>query len=115
MIEQRTTATGKTSLRATNGLVHKHGTDIYVPEIIMLPGDTLDMYEEVAAAPEPTTEKEAYAAEVERLIAERYSTGKEIELLAERESNPEAWEEYRAYVARCKAQALANLNLTEKP
>lgn len=95
--------------------MHKIGTDDYWPSVVMLPGETPDMYEEVSEKPEPCASKEAYAAEVERLIAERYSTGKEIELLAERESNPDAWAEYRAYVTDCKIRALANLGIDEKP
>lgn len=41
-------------LTATDGLIHKIGTDIYVHSILMLPNETIDMYEEVTEKPEYT-------------------------------------------------------------
>ena len=53
--------------------------------------------------------KKLYDAEVERLIAERYSHGKEIEVNREKEEKPERFAEYLAYVEQCKLAAKTSL------
>lgn len=62
-------------------------------------------WEEIAEEDVPAYSKAEYDAEVERLIALRYSHGKEIEVNRERETRPERFEAYLAYVEACKAQA----------
>lgn len=62
-------------------------------------------WEEVAEEDVPAYSKAEYDAEVERLIALRYTHGKEIEVNRERETRPERFEAYLAYVEACKAQA----------
>lgn len=64
-----------------------------------------DAWEEIAEADIPPYTKAEYDAEVERLIALRYSHGKEIEVNRERETRPERFEAYLAYVEACKTQA----------
>lgn len=44
-------------------------------------------------------------AEVERLIAERYSHGKEIEINREATTKPERFAEYLEYIEECKRRA----------
>lgn len=93
--------------------VHRIGTDTYFKRGAVLKGDTVADYEEADEVP-PYTKSE-YDAEVERLIALRYSYGKEIEVNRERDSKPEQFAAYMAYVEECKATVRANLqsNLEE--
>lgn len=65
----------------------------------------LDEWEEVAAEAVPQYSHEEYCREVERLIALRYSHGREIEVNRERDEKPERFAEYMAYVTACKVQA----------
>ena len=64
-----------------------------------------DEWEEVDAAELPALSKAEYDAEVERLIALRYSYGKEIEVNRERDAKPERYAAYLAYIEECKRQA----------
>lgn len=83
--------------------VHRIGTDTYFKRGAVLKGDTVADYEEADEVP-PYTKSE-YDAEVERLIALRYSYGKEIEVNRERDTRPEQFAAYMAYVEECKRQA----------
>ena len=62
-------------------------------------------WEEVDPADFPALSKAEYDAEVERLIALRYSYGKEIEVNRERDTKPAQFAAYMAYVEECKRQA----------
>ena len=62
-------------------------------------------WEEVDPAELPALSKAEYDAEVERLIALRYSFGKEIEVNREHDTRPEQFAAYMAYVEECKRQA----------
>lgn len=62
-------------------------------------------WEEADPADFPALSKAEYDAEVERLIALRYSYGKEIEVNRERDSKPAQFAAYMAYVEECKRQA----------
>ena len=74
-----------------------------------LPADTADSFEEITTEPEATGySKEAYRAEVEKLIAERYTTGQEIQFAREKEA-ADGYTDYLAYVEQCKARAIENL------
>lgn len=64
-----------------------------------------DEWEEIDAADFPALSKAEYDAEVERLIALRYSYGKEIEVNRERDSKPAQFAAYLEYVEECKRQA----------
>lgn len=68
-----------------------------------------EAWEDVAAEAVPQYSREEYCREVERLIALRYSHGREIEVNRERESKPERFAEYMAYVDQCKVVAVENL------
>ena len=73
-----------------------------------LPGDTADSFEELSADDTPAYTKEQYRAEVERLIAERYTTGQEIQFAREKEA-ADGYTDYLAYIEQCKARAIENL------
>ena len=73
-----------------------------------LPGDTAESFEELSADNPPAYTKEQYRAEVERLIAERYTTGQEIQFAREKES-ADGYADYLAYIEQCKARAIENL------
>ena len=64
-------------------------------------------WEDVDPADIPAQPEGAYRAEVERLIALRYSYGKEIEVNRERDSKPAQFAAYMAYVEECKLAAKA--------
>lgn len=64
-----------------------------------------DEWEEADPADFPALSKAEYDAEVERLIALRYSYGKEIEANRERDSKPAQFAAYLEYVEECKRQA----------
>lgn len=64
-----------------------------------------DEWEEIDPADFPALSKAEYDAEVERLIALRYSYGKEIEVNRERDTKPAQFAAYMAYVEECKRQA----------
>lgn len=85
-------------------ILHRIGSDGY-PEIRHAVVNDPEAWEEVALADIPAQSKAEYDAEVERLIAERYSHGKEIEVNRERDTKPERFAEYLAYVEECKARA----------
>lgn len=64
-----------------------------------------DEWEDVDPADFPALSKAEYDAEVERLIALRYSYGKEIEVNRERDSKPAQFAAYLEYVEECKVRA----------
>lgn len=72
---------GGTALSTDEGFIHKIGTDIYVSKIIMLPCETIDMYEEVVVADLPPYSEAEYKAKVTELIRQRYSADDEFALI----------------------------------
>ena len=91
-------------------ILHRIGGDDYpvIRHTKVNPGDE-DGYEEIAVSDIPPYTKGEYDAEVERLIALRYSHGKEVEINRERDIKPERFAEYMEYIGQCKAEAKANL------
>ncbi len=92
------------------GLIHKIGTDVYAPNSIMLlPGESVDMYEEVAARPAFTDAD--YKTKVSELIHQRYDLDDEIALLNNvrvEDPKPEhlaEYADYQAYREECKQRA----------
>lgn len=72
-------------------------------------GDTADSFEEIPdGTTAPAYTKEQYRAEVERLIADRYTIGQEIQFSREKES-ADGYTDYLAYIEQCKARAIENL------
>lgn len=78
-----------------------------------LPGDTAESFEELSADDTPAYTREQYRAETERLIAERYTTGQEIQFAREKES-ADGYADYLAYIEQCKASAIENLTNREE-
>lgn len=117
MIESTQISNGLVKLTAQEGFIHKKGTETYAKSIIMLPSDTLDMYEEVAEKPAYT--KEEYEAKVAELVRGRYSESEEFALQrkainaafspsvlsAESDSALAEYAEYNAFVEECKQRA----------
>ncbi len=94
-------------------ILHRIGSDDY-SEIRHAMVKDPEAWEEVALADIPPYSKAQYDAEVERLIAEKYSHGKEIEVNREHDTKPERFAQYLAYIEECKVRARENLtNKTE--
>lgn len=109
-----------TQLTATEGFVHKKGTETYAKSIVMLPSDTLEMYEEVDAIP-PYTKAE-YNAKVNELVRQRYSESEEFAIQRKMlntvispmtpsedaaESAADEYATYNSFVEECKEKAPA--------
>lgn len=113
---QQTLIGNLTKLTATEGLIHKIGTDTYAKSIIMLHSDSIEMYEEVAEQPPYT--KDEYDSKVAELVRQKYSESEEFALQRKAinaafstsvtSSDSKAMEEYQAYnsfVEECKQEA----------
>lgn len=97
--------TGQWMLEAAKGcILHRKGSEDFTRICRAVVADP-EAWEDVAAEAVPQYSHEEYCAEVERLIALRYSHGREIEVNRERDEKPERFAEYMAYVAACKVQA----------
>lgn len=57
------------------------------------------------------TEKSDYNGYVERLIRDRYSVSAELAILRQRDTKPEEFAEYDAYVEECKKRAKEELGI----
>ncbi len=90
--------------------LHQIGSDSNLPiGQTTVPAANVGQWEELPLSERPAYTRAQYAAEVERLIAERYSHGKEIEVNREAVAKPEQFAEYLDYVAECKERAKAAL------
>lgn len=111
-----------TEISATNGLIHKIGTDTYFKKGVMLPSDTLEMYEEVESLPPYT--KDEYDAKVAELVRTRYSESEEFAIQRKMlylQTQPatlnddkadtivKEFDEYNAFVEECKVRAKEEL------
>lgn len=105
-----------TKLTATDGLIHKIGTEVYAKSIILLPSDTMEMYEEVAEQPPYT--KEQYDEKVAQFVREKYSGSEEFAIqrkainaafspsTASKDSSAMTeYAEYNSFVEECKVKA----------
>ena len=54
-----------------------------------------------------------YVAAVDGMIRERYSISAELAVLRQRDTKPEEFSEYNAYVEKCKAAVKAELGLAK--
>lgn len=89
-------------------ILHRIGSDDYTEKRDAHVSNPVE-WEELALSEIPPYTKAEYDAEVERLIAERYSHGKEIEVNREHDTKPEQFAAYMAYIEECKGRAVANL------
>lgn len=103
---------GIVRLIAAEGMgLRRKGTDAALVQDLCTVADDAPDWEELPmpANQEEAVSKSEYAEEVERLIALRYSHGKEIEVNREKDTKPERFAEYMAYVEECKRQAPASI------
>lgn len=109
-----------TRLIATEGYIHKLGTDTYVKSIVILSSESIEAYEEVMEIP-PYTKAE-YDAKVAEMVRSRYSDSEEFaiqrkvinSLLSPMTLSADSAEkvmteyaDYNNYVQQCKADAPA--------
>lgn len=59
------------------------------------------------------TQAEEYSALVDARIRKRYSISAELGILRQRDSKPEEFAEYNAFVEACKAEAKAELGMED--
>ena len=94
-------------------ILHRIGSDSYSHiRHADVPAADVDNWEEIPVTDIPARTTAEYDAEVERLIARRYSYGKEIEVNRERDLHPDRYAAYLAYIDQCKAEAKATKNTT---
>lgn len=108
------TRTNRWNIDSAEGcILHRIGSEDYT-EIhhASVTATDLDNWEEIADDAVPPYTKAQYDAEVERLIAERYSHGKEIEINREATTKPERFAEYLEYIEECKRRAKEMLSET---
>lgn len=80
----------------------------------VLPQETLEDFEELSdkeieAEQASAKFNEEYSARVEELVRAKYSVSAELAILRQRDSKPEEFAVYNAYVEQCKVQAKAEL------
>lgn len=81
--------------------VHRLGTESYFKRSTLLPGDTVEKFEEVNAIPDQSID---YNDEVNNMIRQRYSLSEELAILRQRDTKPEEFEVYNEYAEYCKVE-----------
>ena len=94
--------TGKEVYSDSDKYVHRLGTESYFKRSTLLPGDTVDKFEEVDAIPEETGT--SYNEEVNSMIRQRYSLSEELAILRQRDTKPEEFAAYNEYAEYCKVE-----------
>lgn len=89
-------------------ILHKVGSDDYT-EIRHTMVKDPDAWEEIAVADIPPYTKAEYKAKIVELIRQRYDQDDENGILRQRDTKPDEFAEYDAYVEQCKAEARQNL------
>lgn len=89
--------------------VHRLGTESYFKRSTLLPGDTVDKFEEVDAIPEETGT--SYNEEVNSMIRQRYSLSEELAILRQRDTKPEEFTTYNEYAEECKSKVKAMMGV----
>lgn len=89
-------------------ILHRVGSDDYT-EIRHTVVKDPDAWEEIAVADIPPYTKAEYKAKIVELIRQRYDQDDENGILRQRDSKPDEFAEYDAYVEQCKAEARQNL------
>lgn len=89
-------------------ILHRVGSDDYT-EIrhTMVKGP--EAWEEIAVADIPPYTKAEYKAKIVELIRRRYDQDDECGILRQRDTKPDEFAEYDAYVEQCKAEARQSL------
>ena len=89
--------------------VHRLGTESYFKRSTLLPGDTVEKFEEVDAIPEETGT--SYNEEVNSMIRQRYSLSEELAILRQRDTKPEEFAVYNEYAEECKSKVKAMMGV----
>lgn len=87
-------------------ILHRKGDKEYNPEQrrICVPVEDVTNYEEIAVEDIPSQFEADYKARVISLIRARYDADDEIALLRQRDTKPDEYAAYNAYVEQCKAE-----------
>lgn len=91
--------TGKEVYSDSDKYVHRLGTESYFKRSTLLPGDTVEKFEEVDAIPDQSIN---YNEEVNSMIRQRYSLSEELAILRQRDTKPDEFEAYNEYAEYCK-------------
>lgn len=89
-------------------ILHRVGSDDYT-EIRHTMVKDPDAWEEIAVADIPPYTKAEYKAKIVELIRQRYDQDDENGILRQRDTKPDEFAEYDAYVEQCKAEARQSL------
>lgn len=89
-------------------ILHRVGSDDYT-EIRHTVVKDPDAWEEIAVADIPPYTKAEYKAKIVELIRQRYDQDDENGILRQRDTKPDEFAEYDAYVEQCKAEARQSL------
>ena len=100
--------TGKEVYSDSDKFVHRLGTESYFKRSTLLPGDTVDKFEEVDEVPEETGT--SYNEEVNNMIRQRYSLSEELAILRQRDTEPEEFAAYNEYAEYCKVEVKNRVN-----
>ena len=100
--------TGKEVYSDSDKYVHRLGTESYFKRSTLLPGDTVDKFEEVDAIPDQSID---YNEEVNGMIRQRYSISEELAILRQRDTKPEEFAAYNEYAEECKSKVKATMGV----
>lgn len=89
-------------------ILHRKGSDDHT-EIRHTMVKDPDAWEEIAVADIPPYTKAEYKAKIVELIRQRYDQDDENGILRQRDTKPDEFAEYDAYVEQCKAEARQSL------
>lgn len=84
--------------------VHRKGDNAYFSRATLLPGETLDSFEEVSEVPDIEAEHR-YEERVNELIRGKYTLSQELAILRQRYVKSDEFAAYNAYAEQCKAKA----------
>lgn len=84
--------------------VHRKGDNAYFSRATLLPGETLDSFEEVEEVPDIEAERR-YEERVNELIRGKYTLSQELAILRQRYVKSDEFAAYNAYAEQCKAKA----------
>lgn len=100
--------TGKEVYSDSDKYVHRLGTESYFKRSTLLPGDTVEKFEEVDAIPDQSIN---YNEEVNSMIRQRYSLSEELAILRQGDTKSEEFAVYNEYAEECKAKVKAMMNV----
>lgn len=100
--------TGKEVYSDSDKYVHRLGTESYFKRSTLLPGDTVEKFEEVDAIPDQSIN---YNEEVNSMIRQRYSLSEELAIPRQRDTKSEEFAAYNEYAEECKAKVKAMMNV----